>query len=137
PVSCLSSGKGLSSSSFIRQPSCLLIVDASPPWWSETSTVLCQALENKFFLASSLAGPAHLPLLSVFAVSVKLPFVPVKSNLTRLLSYIEELRSLPQEAALQQFKQYMCHTANGDFNSSCVEVRTFTAKTKVLSIPYL
>uniref|UniRef100_A0A8C2HY48 Meiosis 1 associated protein n=1 Tax=Cyprinus carpio TaxID=7962 RepID=A0A8C2HY48_CYPCA len=105
--------------------------DASPPWWSETSTVLCQALENKFFLASSLAGPAHLPLLSVFAVSVKLPFVPVKSNLTRLLSYIEELRSLPQEAALQQFKQYMCHTANGDFNSSCVEVRTFTAKTKV------
>lgn len=69
----------------------------------------------------------------------------VKGNLTRLLSCIEELRSLPQEGcvrqrgallkqavldSLQQFKQYMCHTAHGDFNSNCVEVRTFTAKTK-------
>lgn len=187
-----------SSSSFTRQPSRVLIVDASPPWWSETCTILCQALENFFFLASSLAGPARLPLLSVFAISVQLecllPFVvrismclftlmfdqvlysrlvsnrqiqlcisllmysfklcipsshsllqQVKGNLTRLLSCIEELRSLPQEGcvrqrgallkqavldSLQQFKQYMCHTAHGDFNSNCVEVRNFTAKTK-------
>lgn len=68
-----------SSSSFTRQPSRVLIVDASPPWWSETCTVLCQALEDFFFLASSLAGPVRVPLLSVFAISVQLecllPFV--------------------------------------------------------------
>ncbi|XP_042584292.1 meiosis 1 arrest protein [Cyprinus carpio] len=136
-----------SSSSFTRQPSRVLIVDASPPWWSETCTILCQALENFFFLASSLAGPARLPLLSVFAISVQLecllPFVQVKGNLTRLLSCIEELRSLPQEGcvrqrgallkqavldSLQQFKQYMCHTAHGDFNSNCVEVTVLTCQ---------
>ncbi|XP_026124505.1 meiosis 1 arrest protein [Carassius auratus] len=136
-----------SSSSFTRQPSRVLIVDASPPWWSETCTILCQAIENFFFLASSLAGPARLPLLSVFAISVQLecllPFVQVKGNLTRLLSCIEELRSLPQEGcirqrgallkqavldSLQQFKQYMCHTAHGDFNSNCVEVTVLTCQ---------
>uniref|UniRef100_A0A672N0J2 Meiosis 1 associated protein n=1 Tax=Sinocyclocheilus grahami TaxID=75366 RepID=A0A672N0J2_SINGR len=47
-----------SSSSFSRQFSRVLIVDVSPPWWSETCSVLCQALENLFFLASSLAEPA-------------------------------------------------------------------------------
>lgn len=68
----------------------------------------------------------------------------IKGNLTRLLSCVEELRSLPQEGcvrqrgallkqavldSLQQFKQYMCHTAHGDINSNCMEVRTSTAKT--------
>ncbi|XP_077085688.1 meiosis 1 arrest protein isoform X3 [Siphateles boraxobius] len=136
-----------SSSSFTRQPSRVLIVDASPPWWSETCTVLCQALEDFFFLASSLAGPVRVPLLSVFAISVQLecllPFVQVKGNLTRLLSCVEELRSLPQEGcvrqrgallkqavldSLQQFKQYMCHTAQGDINSNCVEVTVLTCQ---------
>ncbi|XDV17766.1 hypothetical protein PO909_023585 [Leuciscus waleckii] len=136
-----------SSSSFTRQPSRVLIVDASPPWWSETCTVLCQALEDFFFLASSLAGPVRVPLLSVFAISVQLecllPFVQVKGNLTRLLSCVEELRSLPQEGcvrqrgallkqavldSLQQFKQYMCHTAHGDINSNCVEVTVLTCQ---------
>ncbi|XP_067289750.1 meiosis 1 arrest protein [Pseudorasbora parva] len=136
-----------SSSSFTRLPSRVLIVDASPPWWSETCTVLCQALEDFFFLASSLGGPVRLPLLSVFAISVQLecllPFVQVKGNLTRLLSCVEELRSLPQEGcvrqrgsllkqavldSLQQFKQYMCHTAHGDFNSNCVEVTVLTCQ---------
>jgi len=78
--SCSSSVlQACSSSSFTRQPSRVLIIDASPPWWSETCTVLCQALENFFFLASSLAGPVRMPLLSVFAISVQLecllPFV--------------------------------------------------------------
>ncbi|KAI2662365.1 Meiosis 1 arrest protein [Labeo rohita] len=136
-----------SSSSFTRQPSRVLIVDASPPWWSETCTVLCQALENFFYLASSLAGPARLPLLSIFAISVQLecllPFVQVKGNLARLLSCIEELRSLPPEGcirqrgallkqavldSLQQFKQYMCHTAHGEFNSNSVEVTVLTCQ---------
>lgn len=69
----------------------------------------------------------------------------VKGNLTRLLSCVEELRSLPQEGcvrqrgsllkqavldSLQQFKQYMCHITHGDFNSNFVEVRISTAKTK-------
>ncbi|XP_073762032.1 meiosis 1 arrest protein isoform X1 [Danio rerio] len=136
-----------SSSSFTRQPSRVLIVDASPPWWSETCTVLCQALENFFFLTSSLAGPVRLPLLSVFAISVQLecllPFVQVKGNLTRLLSCVEELRSLPQEGcvrqrgtlltqavldSLQQLKQYMCHTSHRDINSNCVEVTVLTCQ---------
>ncbi|TRY55745.1 hypothetical protein DNTS_016168, partial [Danionella cerebrum] len=136
-----------SSSSFARQPSRVLIVDASPPWWSETCTALCQALENFFLLASSLTGPVRLPLLSVFAISVQLecllPFVHVKGNLTRLLSCVDELRSLPQEGcvrqqrtlltqavldSLQQFKQYICHAARGDFNSNCVEVTVLTCQ---------
>ncbi|XP_051554343.1 meiosis 1 arrest protein-like [Myxocyprinus asiaticus] len=146
--SCSSSFiQACSSSSFTRQPPRVLIVDASPPWWSETCSVLCQALENFFFLTSSLAGPVRLPLLSVFAINVQLecllPFVHVKGNLTRLLSCVEELRSLPQEGcirqrgallkqavldSLQQFKQYMCHTALGDINSNCVEVTVVTCQ---------
>ncbi|XP_051985181.1 meiosis 1 arrest protein [Xyrauchen texanus] len=146
--SCSSSFiQACSSSSFTRQPPRVLIVDASPPWWSETCSVFCQALENFFFLTSSLAGPVRLPLLSVFAINVQLecllPFVHVKGNLTRLLSCVEELRSLPQEGcirqrgallkqavldSLQQFKQYMCHTTLGDINSNCVEVTVVTCQ---------
>nr|XP_055067743.1 meiosis 1 arrest protein isoform X2 [Misgurnus anguillicaudatus]XP_055067751.1 meiosis 1 arrest protein isoform X2 [Misgurnus anguillicaudatus]XP_055067758.1 meiosis 1 arrest protein isoform X2 [Misgurnus anguillicaudatus] len=145
--SCSSSILQACSSSFTRQPSRVLIVDASPPWWSETCPVLCQALENFFILTSSLAGPVRLPLLSIFAISVQLecllPFVHVKGNLTRLLSCVEELRSLPREGcvrqrgallkqavldSLQQFKQYMCHTALGDINSNCVEVTVLTCQ---------
>ncbi|XP_056604852.1 meiosis 1 arrest protein [Triplophysa dalaica] len=145
--SCSSSILQACSSAFTRQPSRVLIVDASPPWWSEICSVLCQALENFFFIASSLAGPVRLPLLSIFAISAQLecllPFVQVKGNLTRLLCCVEELRSLPQEGcirqrgallkqavldSLQQFKQYMCHTALGDINSNCVEVTVLTCQ---------
>ncbi|RXN35414.1 meiosis 1 arrest [Labeo rohita] len=69
--------------------------------------------------------------------------VQVKGNLARLLSCIEELRSLPPEGcirqrgallkqavldSLQQFKQYMCHTAHGEFNSNSVEVTVLTCQ---------
>lgn len=57
------------SSSFLRQPARALIVEAVPPWWSETSKVLCDALDNFLSLACSLDGPCRIPLLSLFAVS--------------------------------------------------------------------
>lgn len=57
------------SSSFLRQPARALIVEAVPPWWSETSKVICDALDNFLSLACSLDGPCRIPLLSLFAVS--------------------------------------------------------------------
>lgn len=64
---------------FSRQPPRVLIVDASPPWWSETGTTLCEALDNFLTLACSLDGPCRLPLLSLYALSRQheclLPFV--------------------------------------------------------------
>ncbi|KAK3546690.1 hypothetical protein QTP70_031382 [Hemibagrus guttatus] len=66
-------------SSFSSQPPHVLIVDTSPPWWSETRSVLCEALENFLSLASSLEGPSRVPLLSLYAVNLQqeclLPFV--------------------------------------------------------------
>lgn len=66
-------------SSFSKQPPHVLIIDASPPWWSETRPVLCEALENFFSLSSSLEGPSRVPLLSLYAVNIQqeclLPFV--------------------------------------------------------------
>ena len=67
------------SSSFRRQPARVLIVEALPPWWSETSPVLCDALDNFFSLACNLDGPCRIPLLSLYAISRQqeclLPFV--------------------------------------------------------------
>lgn len=67
------------SSSFLRQPARVLIVEALPPWWSETSKVLCDALDNFLSLACSLDGPCRIPLLSLYAISRQqeclLPFV--------------------------------------------------------------
>lgn len=57
------------SSSFLRQPARVLIVEAVPPWWSETSKVLCDALDNFLSLACSLDGPCRIPLLSLYAIS--------------------------------------------------------------------
>ena len=57
------------SSSFPRQPARVLIVEALPPWWSETCAVLCDALDNFLSLACSLDGPCRIPLLSLYAVS--------------------------------------------------------------------
>ncbi|XP_077357232.1 meiosis 1 arrest protein isoform X2 [Festucalex cinctus] len=84
---------------FQQQPARILIVEAVPPWWSETRTILCDALDNFLTLVCSLKGPCRLPHLSVFAISSQqeclLPFVRVLGNLPRLLSCVEALRSIP------------------------------------------
>lgn len=63
----------------LRQPPRVLIVEALPPWWSETCAVLCEALDNFLSLACSLDGPCRIPLLSLYAISRQqeclLPFV--------------------------------------------------------------
>lgn len=67
------------SSSFQRQPARVLIVDALPPWWSDTRVVICDALDNFLSLTCGLDGPCRIPLLSLYAVSMQpeclLPFV--------------------------------------------------------------
>ena len=80
PVVSSNSGNSVYwSSSFTRQPARILIVEALPPWWSETCMVLCDALENFLSLACSLDGPCRIPLLSLYAISRQqeclLPFV--------------------------------------------------------------
>uniref|UniRef100_A0AAX7UKI3 Meiosis 1 associated protein n=1 Tax=Astatotilapia calliptera TaxID=8154 RepID=A0AAX7UKI3_ASTCA len=140
------------SSSFPRQPARVLIVEALPPRWSETRTVLCDALDNFLSLASSLDGPCRIPLLSLYAVSRQreclLPLVQVRGNFARLHSCVEELRSIPSEGcirgaaagadllrqavldSLQQFKQYIRHTSAGSQAGSniSVEVRSDTSQ---------
>ncbi|XP_066536895.1 meiosis 1 arrest protein isoform X2 [Hoplias malabaricus] len=134
--------------SFSGQPPRVLIVDTSPPWWSETCSVLCEALENFLSLASILEGPSRVPLLSLYAVNLLqeclLPFVQVKGNLIRLHSCVEELRSLPKEGctqprpdllkqavldSLQQYKHYTHHATMGNnLKSSSVEVTVFSSR---------
>nr|XP_057922375.1 meiosis 1 arrest protein isoform X2 [Doryrhamphus excisus] len=140
------------SSSFLRQPARVLIVEALPPWWSNTCPVLCDALDNFLSLACSLDGPCRLPHLSLYSISRQqeclLPFVQVRGNLARLRACVEELRSIPSEGcsrgtvrggemlrqavldSLQQFKQYMKHIgassqANGN---TCIEVTVVTGR---------
>ncbi|XP_029310948.1 meiosis 1 arrest protein [Cottoperca gobio] len=140
------------SSSFPRQPARVLIVEALPPWWSQTCAVLCDALENFLSLACSLDGPCRIPLLSLYAVSRQqeclLPLVQVGGNLARLRSCVEELRTIPGEGcvrgaarggellrqavldSLQQFKQYIRHTNTGSqaSNNISVEVTVVTSQ---------
>uniref|UniRef100_A0A3B4VGF8 Meiosis 1 associated protein n=1 Tax=Seriola dumerili TaxID=41447 RepID=A0A3B4VGF8_SERDU len=141
------------SSSFRRQPARVLIVEALPPCWSETCTVLCDALDNFLSLACSLDGPCRIPLFSLYAISRQqeclLPFVQVRGNLARLHSCVEELRSIPGEGcvrgaarggellrqavldSLQQFKQYIRHTSTGNqvnSNNTSVEVTVVTSQ---------
>ncbi|XP_026154485.1 meiosis 1 arrest protein [Mastacembelus armatus] len=140
------------SSSFHRQPARVLIVDALPPWWSETCTMFCDALNNFLSLACSLDGPCRIPLFSLYAISRQqeclLPFVQVRGNLARLYSCVEELRSIPGEGcirgaaragellrqavldSLQQFKQYIRHTSanNQSGNGTLVEVTVVTSQ---------
>lgn len=52
-----------------RRPARVLIVEAAPPWWSDTCEVLCDALDGFLSLACSLDGPCRTPLLSVYAIS--------------------------------------------------------------------
>lgn len=69
---------------FARQPPRILIVDVTPPLWLDTCTNLCEALENFFSLACSLAGPCRVPLLSLYVVHNQqeclLPFVVSKNQ---------------------------------------------------------
>nr|XP_046237458.1 meiosis 1 arrest protein isoform X2 [Scatophagus argus] len=140
------------SSSFLRQPARVLIVEALPPWWCDTRTVLCDALDNFLSLACSLDGPCRIPLLSLYAISRQqeclLPFVQVCGNLTRLRSCVEELRSIPGDGcirgaarggellrqavqdSLQQFKQYIRHTSTGNqaSNNITLEVTVVTSQ---------
>uniref|UniRef100_A0A3Q2FMQ9 Meiosis 1 associated protein n=1 Tax=Cyprinodon variegatus TaxID=28743 RepID=A0A3Q2FMQ9_CYPVA len=133
-------------SSFARQPARVLIVEALPPCWSDTCSVVCDALDNFLSLACSLDGPCRIPLLSLYAISRQqeclLPFVRVHGNLPRLHSCVEELRSIPGEGcikstakgcdllrqavldSLQQFKQYIRHTSPGNQAYSNVTVVT-------------
>ncbi|XP_028330415.1 meiosis 1 arrest protein [Gouania willdenowi] len=147
-----SGGLVLWSSPFQRQPARVLIVEALPPWWSETCTVLCEALGNLLSLACSLDGPCRIPLLSLYAISRQqeclLPFVQVRGNLARLHSSVEELRSITGEGciigstrgsdllrqavldSLQQFKQYIRHTSTGSqtSNNLSVEITVVTSQ---------
>uniref|UniRef100_A0A8C6ZZU8 Meiosis 1 associated protein n=1 Tax=Nothoprocta perdicaria TaxID=30464 RepID=A0A8C6ZZU8_NOTPE len=115
-----------------QQPSRILIVDVTSPSWTNTCSVLSEALENVLCLACSLAGPCRIPLLSLYVVQnhqeCLLPFMvhQVKESFARVQSCLSELRSLPREGCLprgvnavaqavqdglQQFKQYSRHTA--------------------------
>ncbi|KAM9827364.1 meiosis 1 arrest protein [Neosynchiropus ocellatus] len=132
------------SSSFMQQPARILIVEALPPWWSNTKMVVCNALDNFLSLACSLEGPCRIPLLSLYAVSRQqeclLPFVQVRGNFARLNACVEDLRSIPGEGcirgisrgaemlgqavldSLQQFKQYARHAGAGNQTKSCLSV---------------
>ncbi|KAM4565073.1 meiosis 1 arrest protein [Fundulus diaphanus] len=140
------------SSSFSRQPARVLIVEALPPCWSDTCSVLCEALDNFLSLACSLDGPCRIPLFSLYAISRQqeclLPFVQVRGNLARLHSCVEELRSIPGEGciksaakggdllrqavldSLQQFKQYIRHTSTSSqaCSNASVEVTVVTSQ---------
>ncbi|XP_029382812.1 meiosis 1 arrest protein [Echeneis naucrates] len=153
PVVSSNSGKVVFSSlSFRQQPARVLIIEALPPWWSETCMVLCDALDNFLSLACCLDGPCRIPLLSLYAISRQqeclLPFVQVRGNLARLHCCVEELRSLPGEGcvrgaargaellrqavldSLQQFKQYMRHSSTGNqaISNTSVEVTVMTSQ---------
>ncbi|XP_067833762.1 meiosis 1 arrest protein [Heptranchias perlo] len=131
-----------------RQPPRILVVDVTPPFWSDICTNLCEALENFFALACSLGGTSRLPLFSLYVVHNQqeclLPFVQVKGNFPRLHSCVAELRSMPKEGCthdkpgslkhavedgLLQFKQYMRHvTVGGSLNSCSVEITVLTSQ---------
>ncbi|KFV79450.1 Meiosis 1 arrest protein, partial [Struthio camelus australis] len=130
-----------------QQPSRILIVDVTSPLWTNTCSVLAEALENTLCLACSLAGPCRVPLLSLYVVQNQqeclLPFTQVKESFARVQTCISELRSLPREGCfpqegngvvqavqdgLQQFKQYSRHTAAGGSTNSSVEITILTSQ---------
>ncbi|NXE84903.1 M1AP protein, partial [Cochlearius cochlearius] len=130
-----------------QQPSRILIVDVTSPSWTNTCSVLSEALENTLCLACSLPGPCRVPLLSLYVVQNQqeclLPFTQVKENFARIQACISELRSLPREGCfpqggsgvvqavqdgLQQFKQYSRHTAAGGSTNSSAEITILTSQ---------
>uniref|UniRef100_A0A670JNM6 Meiosis 1 associated protein n=1 Tax=Podarcis muralis TaxID=64176 RepID=A0A670JNM6_PODMU len=134
---------GTGAASLSWQPPHILVVEAHPSHWAHTCHKLCDALENVFSLACSLAGPPRIPLLSLYVVQSQqeclLPFVPVRGSFSRLQSCLAELRALPSEGVfhltedaivqavqdgLQQFKQYTGQgMAGASLSSSSLEVR--------------
>ncbi|XP_053258302.1 meiosis 1 arrest protein [Podarcis raffonei] len=142
-------GKGLAgAASHSWQPPHILVVEAHPSHWAHTCHKLCDALENVFSLACSLAGPARIPLLSLYVVQSQqeclLPFVPVRGSFSRLQSCLAELRALPSEGVfhlkedaivqavqdgLQQFKQYTGQgMAGASLSSSSLEMTVLTGQ---------
>ncbi|XP_030306462.1 meiosis 1 arrest protein [Calypte anna] len=130
-----------------QQPSQILIVDVTSPSWTNTCSVLSEALENILCLACSLTGPCRVPLLSLYVVQNQqeclLPFTQVRENFARIQACISELRSLPREGCfpkvgngviqavqdgLQQFKQYSRHTAAGGSTNTSVEITILTCR---------
>ncbi|NXN17080.1 M1AP protein, partial [Indicator maculatus] len=130
-----------------QQPSRILIVDVTSPSWTNTCSVLSEALENALCLACSLTGPCRVPLLSLYLVQnhqeCLLPFTQVKENFARIQACMSELRSLPREGCfpqggsgvvqavqdgLQQFKQYSRHTAAGGSTNNSVEITILTGQ---------
>ncbi|XP_067414946.1 meiosis 1 arrest protein [Emydura macquarii macquarii] len=139
-------GKGYDTAHSWQLPQ-ILIVDVKPPFWANTCSKLCEALENFFSLVCSLAGPSRMPLLSLYVVQNQheclLPFVQVKESFPRLQTCISELRSLPREGSfqqrgdrvmqavqdgLQQFKQYTRHMLVGGSVNSSVEITVLTSQ---------
>nr|XP_025040099.1 meiosis 1 arrest protein isoform X1 [Pelodiscus sinensis] len=125
----------------------IIIVDVKPPFWANTCSKLCEALENFFCLACSLAGSCRIPLLSLYVVQNQheclLPFVQVKGSFPRLQTCISELRSLPREGTfqqkgdnvmqavqdgLQQFKQYTRHMPPAGSANRSVEITVLTSQ---------
>ncbi|NXS52326.1 M1AP protein, partial [Brachypteracias leptosomus] len=130
-----------------QQPSRILIVDVTSPSWTNTCSVLSEALENTLCLACSLTGPCRVPLLSLYVVQSQqeclLPLTQVRENFARVQACISELRSLPGEGCfppggsgvvqavqdgLQQFKQYSRHTAAGGSANGSVEITVLTSQ---------
>ncbi|XP_053922135.1 meiosis 1 arrest protein isoform X2 [Cuculus canorus] len=130
-----------------QQPSQILIVDVTAPCWTNTCSVLSEALENTLCLACSVTGPCRIPLLSLYVVQSNpeclLPFTQVRENFARIQACISELRSLPREGSflhggsgvvqaaqdgLQQFKQYSRHTAAGGSANGSVEITVLTGR---------
>ncbi|XP_077580656.1 meiosis 1 arrest protein isoform X2 [Stigmatopora nigra] len=136
------------SASFLHQPARLLIVEAVPPWWSDTSTVVCNALNNFLTLAASLKGPRRLPLFSLYSITNQadrlLPFLSVSSaNLPSLRTAVDNLRSIPgqgvtpeptsvgqslQDVVLASLKRLDDDVRFGRTNISSVQVTVLTSR---------
>ncbi|XP_062998674.1 meiosis 1 arrest protein-like [Elgaria multicarinata webbii] len=135
------------SSAHSQQPARILVVDIHPPHWAHTCHKLCEALENVFSLACSLAGPSRIPLFSLYVAQnhqeCLLPFV-VRGGFSRLQSCIAKLRALPTEGGfrpkedavsravqdgLQQFKQYTGKgMAGASLSRAAVEITVLTSQ---------
>ncbi|NXX98664.1 M1AP protein, partial [Centropus bengalensis] len=130
-----------------QQPSRILIVDVTAPSWTNSCSLLSEALENTLCLACSMTGPCRIPLLSLYVVQSQqeclLPFTQVRENFGRIQACISELRSLPCEGSfppgghgvvraaqdgLQQFKQYSRHAAAGGSANGSVEITVLTGQ---------
>lgn len=102
--------------SFLQQPARVLIIEKVLPYWSETSKVICDALDNFLSLACSLDGPTRIPMFSLFMISRQqeclLPFV-VKWKIR-----IEDFRVSLRILVLFPFSLFFCPFASlSDFST--------------------